>query len=273
MPFSTEELRQKLAGQTWTASNIRLNDEISTYPLHKEFLLHDERLKALYRTFTILFPASIKGRRVADLGSLEGSFSLALAQKGADVVGFEARAKEIEKANLLKEHFELPNMNFIQTDVKEFSQERFGRFDLVLALGIIYHLDNPVRLLHQIAGATDRLIVDTHLAPANDEELAQINPQISNLSSLEEINSRGRAYEGRWFFEFPEDADREAQIWASYSNNRSFWLTKESLLLAIYHAGFDMIFEQHDWTLKSYHHFLRKHSRAMFVALKSATLL
>src|SRR5436190_1190801 len=103
MPFSTEELKEKLANQTWTSCNIRLNDEVCTYPAWREFLLHHDRLKSLNRTLSLLFPASIKGLKIADLGSMEGGFSLAMALQGANVIGIEARAKEIEKANLLKE--------------------------------------------------------------------------------------------------------------------------------------------------------------------------
>src|SRR5947207_15056617 len=106
MRFSTEELRQRLATQQWTSCNIRLNVEVSTRHHQDEFLTHNDRLQALMRTFSILYP-EIRGLRIADLGSSEGCFALALALKGANVVSIEARAKEIEKATLLKEHFEL----------------------------------------------------------------------------------------------------------------------------------------------------------------------
>lgn len=271
MPFSTEQLKEKLATQIWTSCNVRLNDEVCTYPEWREFLLHHDRLKSLYRTLLILFPSGLSHLRIADLGSMEGGFSLALALKGADVVGVEARAQEIEKANLLKEHFEINNLIFIQGDVKDFNRESFGKFDLVLAFGILYHLDNPIQVINQISGTTNRLILDTHYAPSTDDELFQIKPELSNLGPIECITHDNHTYQGRWFFEYPEDADRESQTWASYSNNKSFWLTKESLLLALNHAGFDTVFEQHDWTMDRYDYFLHQHSRAMFVALKSPT--
>lgn len=220
------------------------------------------------RTFSILYP-EISGLRIADLGSSEGCFALALALKGANVVSIEARAKEIEKATLLKEHFELANLDLVHDDVKNFSRQAFGNFDIVLALGILYHLDTPVELLYQIADTTDRLIVDSHYAPADDAGLSRLNPEISNLSQLEQVHVNGHTYEGRWFVEYAADADREAQVWASYSNSRSLWLTKESLLLALNHVGFDVVFEQHDWTLNHYDYCLQKHSRAMVAALKT----
>lgn len=265
MKFSTEELRERLATQKWNSCNIRLNDEVSTMPHLKEFLLVNNRLEALLKTCSLFYP-SVRNLRIADLGCAEGCFSLGLAQRGVNVVGIEARAKEVEKARFLAEHFELPNMMIVHDDVKNFAHEKYGTFAAVAALGILYHLNNPVELLHQIAGTTTLLVVDTHFAPADAEELALINPDINNLSRIEEIQVRGNTYQGRWFFEYPEDADREAQIWASYSNHRSFWLTRESLLLALSNAGFNIVFEQHDFSLTNYNYYLRKLSRGMFVA-------
>ena len=91
---------------------------------------------------------------MADLGCLEGGFSLAFAQLGAEVVAIEARAENFEKCRLVQEHFGLPNLRFVQGDVKDFDRARYGDFDVVLALGILYHLDDPVAWLRQVAGAT-----------------------------------------------------------------------------------------------------------------------
>jgi SAM-dependent methyltransferase len=270
MLYSTEELKEILATQKWNSCNIRLNSEVSTMPDLKEFLLVNNRLEALLKTLSIFHP-SIKNLRIADLGCAEGCFALGLAQRGAKVTGIEARAKEVEKAKFLAAHFELPNMNIEHDDVKNFSLEKYGEFDAVVACGILYHLNTPVELLNQIAATTNLLILDTHYAPANDEELEQINQDINNLSSIEKYADT--PYCGRWFFEYPEEADREAQIWASYSNNKSFWLTKESLLLALKDAGFNIVYEQHDLTSFNYNYYLRKLSRTMLVAAKSTTTL
>jgi predicted nicotinamide N-methyase len=240
-------------------------------PGQPDFLETDERLKAISRTLSVLYRGKVDGLRVADLGSLEGGFALALASRGAQVLGIEARVRNLEKAHLLEEHFELENLKFVLGDVKDFSEERFGVFDIVLALGIVYHLDDPIPWLRQIASATKTvLIVDSHYAPVDDAGLAKMDPRISHLGPLEQIQFEGWTCEGRWFKEYDSKADREAQLWASYSNRSSFWLTKESLLLGLVRAGFDLVVEQHDYSAHLYRYFSVTYPRAMIVAIKTS---
>ena len=269
MPLSTDALREHIAQRPWTAHNIRLNDDVTTVPGQPDFIDTDLRLKAIQRDLAFCFGSDLHGIRIADLGCLEGGFSLALAQQGAQVVGIEARSINLEKCMLLKEQFDLPNLEFRLGDVKQFTVEEFGEFDVVLALGILYHLDQPAQWLRQIALATRRLLViDTHFAPEDDAALARIDSRIASLSPIEKVEGDVWPYEGRWFFEFPEGTDPEAQLWASYSNYRSFWLTKESLLLATWHAGFALVFEQHDYSVGSFKHLNYTFPRTMLVGVK-----
>lgn len=270
MSFSTEQLQRLVAEQQWTSHNVRLNAELTTIPGTPDFLATDLRLHAILRLLDMLFGADISGLRIADLGCLEGGFSLALAQRGADVLGIEARSLNIEKANLLREHFELKNLRFELGDVKDFQKDTFGQFDVVLALGILYHLDHPVKWLQQLAAATRRvLILDTHFAPIDDDAMRRLDPRLSGLGALERQDSDGFAVQGRWFHEFGEDANRETQLWASYSNTSSFWLTKESLLQSIVRAPFPLVFEQHDYSANNYELFNITFPRCMLVAIKS----
>jgi hypothetical protein len=271
MPLSNEELQSRLLGQQWTSHNVRLTEQITTMPGQPDFVETDMRLHAILRVLSLLYRGKLSGLRVADLGCLEGGFAMALAREGASVVGIEARATNLEKAALLKEHFELAGMELLRGDVKDFTADRFGSFDAVLALGILYHLDQPVEWLRQVAGATRGvLIVDSHFAPADEASLKQMDSRIASLSRLERMDVGGWSCEGRWFTEYKEGEDREKQLWASYSNRKSFWLTKESLLLALMRAGFSLVFEQHDYSASFYNYFTTTYPRGMFVAIKSA---
>lgn len=269
MSLSNEELRRRLAGQEWTAHNIRLNSDIMTMPGKPDFMETDLRLKAILRALAFFYRGQLAGLRVADLGCLEGGFSLAMARQGMDVVGLEARQMNLDKSNLLKDHFDLPQLEFQLDDVKNFSRENYGTFDVVLALGIFYHLNDPVAWLQQAAAATRGvMVIESHYAPADDRALKQLDSRLK-LGRLVKESIDGFRFEGRWFFEFEPHADRELMPWASYSNNKSFWLTKESILRAALRAGFDLVFEQHDYSAESYqfHNFV--HSRGLFLAIKS----
>lgn len=274
MPLSTEVLRQRLAQQEWTDHNIHLNEEVTTIPGRHDFL-QDGRLVALRRMLSVLYLGDLAGLRIADLACLEGGFALALAQQGASAIGIEARARNLEKALLLKEHFAIPNLEFVLGDVKEFTRETFGAFDIILALGILYHLDEPVGWLGQVAEATESvLILDTHYAPADDDSLALMETRIAQqLGPLETTDVGGLACEGRWYTEYKDGADVENLLWASYSNPSSFWLTKESLLLALLRAGFDLVLEERDWMAAQYRYYTTAFSRAMFVAIKSEAFI
>ncbi|HKG23566.1 MAG TPA: class I SAM-dependent methyltransferase [Blastocatellia bacterium] len=272
MPLTNEMLRERLKNQHWTSHNIRLTGEVSTMPGQPDFIDTDQRLHSVLRVLSVLYRGDFARLRIADLGCLEGGFALALARRGARVIGVEARALNLEKCALLKEHFDLPALEFAQADVKDFTADRFGHFDAVMALGILYHLDRPVEWLRQLASVTkDVLIVETHYAPADDAALADIDPRISNLSPLEDVEVEGHNYKGRWFFEYDKSVDRESQLWASYSNNSSFWLTRESALLAIINAGFDVVFEQQDYTARFFDHFSKKFPRGIFIGIRSAS--
>lgn len=271
MPLTNEMLRERLKNQQWTSHNVRLSDELMTMPGQADFMETDQRLHSVLRVLSVLYRGDFASLRVADLGCLEGGFTLALAERGARAVGVEARALNLDKCLLLKEHFGLPNLDFIQGDVKDFTAESFGQFDAVMALGILYHLDRPVEWLRQLAPVTKGvLIVETHYAPADDSALAEIDPRISNLSPIEAFDVGGQSYKGRWFFEYDKSVDRESQLWASYSNRSSFWLTRESLLLALIHAGFDVVFEQQDYSARFFEHFSKKFPRGIFIGVKSS---
>lgn len=271
MPLSTEELQKRIGSQQWTAHNIRLNAELTTMPGEPDFGATDLRLHAILRVLGMLFGADLSEVRVADLGALEGGFALALAQRGAQVLGIEARRRNIEKADLLRDHFGLPNLQFRLGDVKDFRVEKFGQFEAVLALGILYHLDRPVEWLRQLAAATARvLILDTHFAPADDAAMAQLDGRLNALGPLETQAVGGSIVEGRWFHEFSEGADPEAQLWASYSNHKSFWLTKKSLIRSVWEAGFPLVFEQHDYSCDNYELFNVTYPRCMLVGVKGS---
>lgn len=268
MALSSDELRRRLAAQEWTGHNIRLNSDISTMPGRSDFMETDRRLKAILRALSFFYRGQFNGLRVADLGCLEGGFALAMAQEGMDVLGIEARQMNLDKSLLLKEYFDLPQLEFRLDDVKNFSRENFGTFDVVLALGIFYHLNDPVAWLQQVAEATRGvLVIESHYAPADNRALKLLDPRLK-LGPLVQESINGFPFTGRWFFEFEPHADREVMPWASYSNNRSFWLTKESLLRAALRAGFDLVFEQHDYSAERYQFHTSVHSRGLFLAIK-----
>jgi hypothetical protein len=168
--------------------------------------------------------------RILDLASLEGDFSAEFAFRGAEVLGVEGRRTNIERAAA---RFSLPNLRFVQDDVRNISREKYGEFDVVLCLGILYHLDAPdcFKLLEAIAEVCiDITIIDTHISLTRDEI----------------VKYKGHEYRGRLYTEYsrePTPEQTEKSTWASIGNLRSFWPTKPSLVNAIVDAGFNSVYE------------------------------
>lgn len=271
MPLPPEVLRERLAQQRWTAHSIELAPDVNTIPGHLDFLKTNLHLLSILRFLALVFPEGLRGLRVADLGCLEGGFALAFAQRGAEVIGIEARPENVDKCRLLEEHFELANLRFVQADVKTFGRESSGSFDVVLALGIVYHLDDPVAWLRQVAEATTRvLFVDTHFAPVDDAALRALDPRLRAMGGLEGRLLDGWEYQGRWFHEYDTEAQRDGMLWASYSNPSSFWLTKQSLLASLARCGFDLVLEQHESWADRHEYFSTVYPRCLCMAIKTS---
>jgi hypothetical protein len=168
--------------------------------------------------------------RVLDLASLEGDFSIEFAMRGAKVVGIEGRSTNIERAQARHSH---PNLTFVRDDVRNLSRDQHGEFDVVLCLGILYHLDAPdcFKLLERIAQVcTGFAVIDTHVS----------------LTRSQTTEHGGHRYAGCWYEEYgvqPTPEETEQSTWASIGNLRSFWPTRPSLVNAIIDAGFTSVYE------------------------------
>jgi tRNA (mo5U34)-methyltransferase len=101
---------------------------------------------------------------VLDLACNEGYFSFEFAKRGArDVLGVDARAENIEKAEYVRDRLGLTSCRFALQDVTA-AEFELPDADVVLLLGIIYHVENPIGLMRRAAKAARRvLIVETQL--------------------------------------------------------------------------------------------------------------
>jgi len=133
----------------------------------------------------------VSGKRILDLGCNNGVFSLQLARMGArEVIGIDRDRKirqksapylpvqnVIAQANFVKQAFEIKEgvkypVRYIAHDIARISELDLGRFDLILALCVVYHeLDNTPRLLQKLSTMTDHIVLQTCLE--HDGELGK----------------------------------------------------------------------------------------------------
>lgn len=100
------------------------------------------------------------GAAAIDLACNEGWFSHRLLEWGAQrVVGVDVRAHNIHRATLLRDHYGIPSerLHFVTADALELDADEFGRFDVVLLLGLIYHLERPLQAIRVARRLSNRV--------------------------------------------------------------------------------------------------------------------
>ncbi len=104
---------------------------------------------------------------VLDMACNHGYIGLQCAFDGAkETLGCDLRKANIKKAQLLKEHFEIENASFKCEDVYQLDTQ----FDVVLNLGLLYHVTDPYLLIAKTYDTCRQFaVVDTitHLAPVS----------------------------------------------------------------------------------------------------------
>ncbi|HTN37564.1 MAG TPA: methyltransferase domain-containing protein [Arachidicoccus sp.] len=274
----------------FTAHNVRLSNGQKTMGDSTPLLGESAVWKSIENTLHLLnlLPASMaeRGRiRVADLGCLEGGYAVEFAKLGFDTWGFEAREENVANCNYLKEDLKLSNLNFVKDDVRNLAN--YGEFDIVLCYGLLYHLNDPVNFLNLLGKTTKKLLLlNTHFAPARDVryDLGPINNyfigplqkrvKLLNFTRNYRLSrmTTNEGYNGRWYKEWDESAGQkkiEKLLWASYNNNRSFWLKKKDLTQVMQKAGFNSVFEQFDFTGDLMpDNYTEYYNRTMFVGIK-----
>jgi SAM-dependent methyltransferase len=102
-----------------------------------------------------------------DVGCGVGYFTKFLADMGFRAMGVDGREENANEAR--RRH---PNLAFAAEDVESSSLANLGKFDLVLCVGLLYHLENPFRAIRNLHALTSKLaIVEAMCAPGRDAEM------------------------------------------------------------------------------------------------------
>lgn len=154
-PMTPDELRTRVSQIRWHHS-IDLGSGIVA-PGQDNSTRKLERLK---------LPSSFNGKSVLDVGAWDGFFSFEAERRGAQRVlatdsyvwngsheWADKRGFDLAKATLGSK------VEDLQIDVLELCPERVGMFDVVLFLGVLYHMKHPLLSLERVASVTREMIV------------------------------------------------------------------------------------------------------------------
>jgi SAM-dependent methyltransferase len=129
---------------------------------------HAKRLSYLFDPLIAACGGSLAGKRVLDLGCNAGFWSLyAYRREASYVLGVEARAMHVEQASLVfeVERADRDRFAFLHADLMTADWTAWGSFDVVLCLGLLYHVNRPFELFGRIAQTGASLVViDTALS-------------------------------------------------------------------------------------------------------------
>ena len=159
MILNQEQIRQRIAELGPWFHNLDLHG-VYTAPDH--FLGDYPEVK--WRRFENALPEDLSGKSVLDVGCNAGFYSLEMKKRGAArVVGIDTDEKYLDQARFAAkvsgEEIEFRNLSVYRVD------ELREQFDLVLFMGVLYHLRHPLLaldVLHEHAVA-DLLVAQSML--------------------------------------------------------------------------------------------------------------
>jgi SAM-dependent methyltransferase len=125
----------------------------------------------------------LRGKRVLDVGCGVGHLAQFFVRHGCDVSCVDARPENIARLKTL-----YPGLKAQVFDLERDSSTVLGSFEIVLAFGLLYHLENPFRALRTLSAAAQELllietVVSDHSLPAvvMCEEPTAFNQAVENI--------------------------------------------------------------------------------------------
>lgn len=175
------EQREKLLGGSWWHS-IDLGAGQITPGVHSI-----DELRGNYARFGL--EEDLKGRRVLDVGCWDGFYSFESEKRGASVVSVDCWRPE---NFLLAKEALGSSAEFHEMSVYELSRELMGAFDIVLFLGVLYHLRHPLLALERICEMTrNTAIIETHV-------IDSVFPTDHPVMEFYEFDQLGGQYDNWW---------------------------------------------------------------------------
>jgi SAM-dependent methyltransferase len=145
--YSKEEIEKILRERNFEYQRVEL-----PFGMHTEGADRSE-------TRDLIFPESLAGKSVLDVGSALGYFCFEAEARGAErIVGFELKEERLRDAMLLKD-IKGSKVEFVGRDAVLDPPDE--RFDYVLLLNVLHHLKEPFRAMRQLASITmERLVIE-----------------------------------------------------------------------------------------------------------------
>jgi tRNA (mo5U34)-methyltransferase len=117
-----------------------------------------------------VLPDDMRGMRALDIGCNAGFYSIALARRGAEVLGIDVDPHYLRQAEWARERFGIAPAQLSLARMQVYDLARVpGSFDVVLFLGVLYHLRYPLLALDLVSDKVEGLLILQTLTMPGEE--------------------------------------------------------------------------------------------------------
>lgn len=111
-------------------------------------------------------PEDLTGKRVLDIGPWDGYYTFEMERRGAEVTAIDYVDLDTFRALHRAYH---SRARYICMDIYELDVAKVGAFDIVLCLGVLYHLKHPLLALEKLCSISrDVCVVDTFVVDGEE---------------------------------------------------------------------------------------------------------
>jgi phospholipid N-methyltransferase len=186
-----------------------------------------------YLPWQIEMIGGFEGKRILELGPLEGAHTKTMINNGArEVIAVEGLSDCFLKCLIVKEAFHLDKARFIFGNFCNYVEDYKGeKFDLVFASGVLYHQINPAKLIHDLSKITDIVVV-----------WSQVANEIHPCKEEGFVITGGMKYTGKsmhW-----GDLRLRSEEYCASLGEEAFWMYADEMRRCFKDAGFVNIIEK-----------------------------
>lgn len=191
-----------------------------------------EKVRRIVHLVAALAPRPLAELRILDLATGHGTYALECGLQGAHLVlGLDARVERMNQAAAIAWELGLTNVTFRPADVRTVNRDTYGRWDVILFLGILYHLDAPecCEVLTRLSEMAPLLLIDTFVG-----------------APKEHFQYAGQTYHGMRAREHratDSAATKQRRQRASYGNDVSWYWEPASLWRFLTTLGYNVLLE------------------------------
>lgn len=194
-------------------------------------------------TWAIQQYGPLKGRKILELGPLEGSHTYMLEKQEPDFIhAIEANKTAFLRCLVVKELLDLKRARFFLGDCVAWLQETKQDYDFIIASGVLYHMGDPLRLLELIATKSDAFFLWTHyfddsVMPLGDpRRKAFLETSKTEMFHGVPVRLHQRSYFSAW----------QSKAFCGGTHDLHYWIDKNDILAAIRALGFEDVRIAHD---------------------------